>query len=138
MAFGLRSAPNIFNTIADFLAWVLLRSGIPYVLHYLDGFLIMAPLGLGLASSLRPQVEALLDYMGAPIAHHKTEGPSSVLTFLGIQIDTDLFQMSLPLDKVQRLRDLLFQWRHWRTCTKKELQVYLGHLSHAASVVRPG
>ena len=138
MPFGLRSAPKIFNAVADFLAWVLHHNGIPYVIHYLDDFLVIAPAGSGLACSMRPQVEAIFDYLGAAIAHHKTDGPSTVTTFLGIQIDTDLFQLSLPLEKVQRLRDLLSQWRKRRSCTKRELQVLLGHLSNAASVIRPG
>ena len=138
MPFGLRSAPKIFNAIADFLAWVLHRNGVPYIVHYLDDFLTMAPPESALASSMRPRVETTLDYVGAPIAHHKTEGPSSVLTFLGILIDTNSFQLSLPREKVQRLQDLLSQWRRRRACTKKELQVLLGHLSHAASVIRPG
>ena len=38
---GLRSAPKIFNAVADFLAWVLYCDGIPFVLHYLDDFLLL-------------------------------------------------------------------------------------------------
>ena len=138
LPFGLRSAPKIFNAVADFLAWVLYCDGIPFILHYLDDFLILGPPGSATASSMRPQAEATLTRIGAPIAHHKTEGPTTVLTFLGIQIDTDLFQLSLPADKVRRLQDLLSHWHGSKSCTKKELQSFLGHLSHAATVVRPG
>ena len=138
LPFGLRSAPKIFNAIADFLAWVLHRNGIQYILHYPDDFLILAPSEPGSALRTRLQVEAILDYVGAPIAHHKTEGPSTVLTFLGIQVDTSQFLLSLPVDKVYRLRDLLSHWQYRRSCTKRELQSFLGHLSHAATVIRPG
>ena len=96
MPFGLRSAPKIFNAVADFLAWVLYYNGIPYVIHYLDDFLVIAPSGSGLAHSMRPRVEVIFDYLNAAIAYHKSEGPSTVLTFLGILFDTDLFQLSLP------------------------------------------
>ena len=75
------------------------------------------------------------DYVGAPIAHHKTE---AVLTFLGIQVDTNLSQLSLPLEKVARLQEILSHWRGRKSCTKKDLQILLGHLSHAAIVFRPG
>ena len=70
MPFGLRSAPKIFDALADFLAWLLYHNRVPYIVHYLDDFLTMAPSGSGLASSMRPQVDTMLDYMGAPIAHH--------------------------------------------------------------------
>ena len=76
--------------------------------------------------------------MGIPIATHKTEGPSTKLTFLGIQIDTVAAQLSLPTDKVLRLRVLLNTWGSKKSCTRKELESFLGHLSHAATVIRPG
>ena len=138
LPFGLRSAPKIFNAIADVLAWILHQNGMPYVLHYLDDYLIMAPPGSDLALQMTSKVEAIFSHMGAPIAHHKTEGPSVVLTFLGIEIDTVRFQLSLPMEKVHRLRGLLAHWRHRRVCTKRELQSFLGHLSHAATVIQPG
>ena len=138
LPFGLRSAPKIFNAVADVLAWILHDNGLPYVLHYLDDFLLMAPAGSSLAVRMTSLVESIFGYVGAPIAHHKTEGPSTVLTFLGIEIDTVRFQLSLPLEKVRRLRELLAQWRHRHNCTKRELQSFLGHLSHAAIVIRPG
>ena len=71
-------------------------------------------------------------------AHHKTEGPETSLTFLGIEIDTIRLQLSLPMEKVQCLQDLLFRWRSRKAYTKKELESLLGHLCHAATVIRPG
>ena len=40
LPFGLRSAPKIFNSVADALAWIVLRAGVSKVLHYLDDFLV--------------------------------------------------------------------------------------------------
>ena len=76
--------------------------------------------------------------VGAPLAHHKTEGPSTLLTFLGIRIDTVSYQLSLPPEKLGRLQELLRLWGKKKCCTKRELESLLGHLSHAATVVRPG
>jgi hypothetical protein len=39
LPFGLRSAPIIFNSIADALAWAMKCRGIENVVHYLDDFL---------------------------------------------------------------------------------------------------
>ena len=38
LPFGLRSAPKIFNAVADALAWAMLQSGVNLTLHYLDDF----------------------------------------------------------------------------------------------------
>lgn len=44
LPFGLRSAPKIFNALADALNWHLLHQcGIHGVKHYLDDFIIVAP-----------------------------------------------------------------------------------------------
>ena len=52
--FGLRSAPKIFSTVADMLAWALHCSGIRHQIHYLDDFLFMG------APKSREGAEALL------------------------------------------------------------------------------
>ena len=41
LPFGLRSAPKIFNALADALEWVLRSAGIQHVFHYLDDFIIL-------------------------------------------------------------------------------------------------
>ena len=44
LPFGLRSAPYIFNSIADLVEWILINNHqIPDLLHYLDDFLPAAP-----------------------------------------------------------------------------------------------
>ena len=80
----------------------------------------------------------VLDHLGFAVATHKTEGPSHCITFLGIVIDTKAFELQLPADKVQQLQGLVKSWCTKRSCTKKELETLLGHLSHAAMVVHPG
>ena len=39
LPFGLRSAPKLFNTLANLLAWILQQQGVSPLLHYLDDFL---------------------------------------------------------------------------------------------------
>ena len=41
LPFGLRSAPKIFNSIADGLEWVMKARGVHNVFHYLDDYIIM-------------------------------------------------------------------------------------------------
>ena len=42
---GLRSAPKLFNVLADLLAWIMENSGVSYLIHYLDDYLTMGPPG---------------------------------------------------------------------------------------------
>ena len=41
LPFGLRSAPKLFNVMADLLEWILLSQRVTLLLHYLDDFLTM-------------------------------------------------------------------------------------------------
>ena len=138
LPFGLCSAPKIFNAFADFIAWVLHQHGIAHQLHYLDDFLFLgAPYSDEAAEALET-VSRVLRMLGIPVAVHKTEGPAPLLIFLGIVIDTRTFELRLPEIKLAHLQGLLHSWVTRRHCRKQELESLLGHLSHAATVVRHG
>ena len=47
-------------------------------------------------------------------------------------------QLRLPQDNILRLRDILEVWASKKSCTRKELESFVGHLSHAALVIHPG
>ena len=38
LPFGLRSAPKIFNAVADTVEWIVKEAGVSMVFHYLDDF----------------------------------------------------------------------------------------------------
>ena len=46
--------------------------------------------------------------------------------------------LRLPLEKLERLQALIREWAGKKSCTRRDLERFLGHLCHAASVVRPG
>ena len=136
LPFGLRSAPKIFTAVADMIAWAFHTAGIQDQIHYLDDFLFFSlP-----ASATNPlqSAMAMLEYLGVPVAREKVEGPACRVTFLGIVIDTVAFELRLPHTKIEKLQGLLEAWTGSKAHTRKELESLLGHLSHAASVVRPG
>lgn len=138
LPFGLRSAPKIFSAVADFLAWVLHCHGIAHQLHYLDDFLFLGAPYTDEAARALEIVSRVFRTVGVPIAVHKTEGPDTVLVFLGIMIDTLNFELRLPEEKLTRLKAQLESWCTKRYCHRNELESLLGHLSHAATVVRNG
>ena len=72
------------------------------------------------------------------MAAHKREGPTTCLTFLGIEVDTLNGQLRLPADKLARLTATVNEWGARRACTHRHLQSLIGLLNHACKVVRPG
>ena len=85
LPFGLRSAPLIFPAVA--IEWIIRQQGVRVMSHYVDDFIFGAPhsqecavaMGIGLRT---------LDILGAPVEPGKSEGPSTTLTVLGIEVDT--------------------------------------------------
>ena len=138
LPFGLRSAPKIFNAVADVLNWHLHQSGIPLIRHYLDDFIIVAPPHSSQCREALATLDRECRALGVPIADHKRDGPTTYLVFLGIEIDSEAGQLRLPADKLQRLQTLLRDWGDRRACSRKELESLVGLLNHACKVVRSG
>lgn len=134
LPFGLRSAPKIFSAVSDALAWVFGCFGLVSQVHYLDDFLFLEPAG---ASEVVPLVTSLCSTLGIPLATHKTDGPSTCIVFLGISIDSNLFEVRLP-EKLQLVYASIQAWSRRSACRRRELESFLGHLSHAATVIRQG
>ena len=138
LPFGLRSAPIIFSAVADGLAWALFQSGVDYSLHYLDDFFFCGPRDLTSCQGALSLAIPLCHRLGLPVAPEKIEGPATSLTFLGINLDSEVMSMSLPRERLASLRQRLSSWLNRRSASKHQLQELLGHLNHAAAVVRPG
>ena len=89
LPFGLCSAPKIFTAMADALSWVLECEGVSNMTHYLDDFLFWSDAdSLALAQALQVATDHCTS-LGFLLAPDKTEGPTTRLTFLGIQFDTN-------------------------------------------------
>ena len=138
LPFGLRSAPKIFNAVADALEWIARSRGVSSMFHYLDDFLVVgAPMSTECAEHLTILL-ATFKELGVPVAAEKLEGPATRLVFLGIEIDTEEMVVRLPLDKLLELKVLVGKWLSRKSCGRQELQSLAGKLQHASKVVRPG
>ena len=105
LPFSLRSAPKLYNAVADGLLWILASQDRVDAIHYLDDFLLFG------APESRQCDDALCRaHLGVPVAPGKTEGPSVMLVFLGIQLDTQSMTMSLSLPKLARLLQTIPSW----------------------------
>lgn len=138
LPFGLRSAPKVFSAVADGLEWILRNRGAQFIDHYLDDFITFGPAGSEVCARSLEIMIRTCEELGVPLALEKLEGPSTRLTFLGIELDTVSGVLRLPDDKLTRLREALVRWEVKKSCTKKELESLIGSLQHACKVVRPG
>ena len=138
LPFGLRSAPKIFNAVADALNWVIAQAGVRTSRHYLDDFIVVGPAGSAECQQALDILTRLCRYLGVPLASHKQVGPTSCLVFLGIEINSVTGQLRLPADKLTRLQTTLHEWGDRKACTRKELESLIGSLNHACKVVRSG
>ena len=107
LPFGLRSAPKIFSAVSDMITWAFYRFGIQHQAHYLDDFLFLEPPSTCGAASVIDVALRVLEYIGFPVSRNKYEGPATSITFLGVLIDMDAFELRLPAGKLQRIRSLL-------------------------------
>ncbi len=138
LPFGIRSAPKIFTAVADTLEWCLRQRGVAGVDHYLNDYIVIGPPNSSECRESLTTILSVCESLGVPIATEKLEGPTSCLTFLGIEIDTVAEVLWLPEDKLSRLHDKLQKWSRRRACQRRQLESLIGLLQHACRVVRPG
>ena len=107
LPFGLRSAPKIFNCIADALQWIAKERGVTWLEHFLDDFVTV---GAPRSSECKDNLQLLVStciILDIPLAVTKSEGPTTCLTFLVIEVDTEKMELRLPAEKLHRLQSLL-------------------------------
>jgi len=136
LPFSLRSAPKLFTAVADAVGWAPLDAGLPLQLHYLDDFLFFFPPGTPAPQAVLTHIQDILDTLGVPVAVNKIEGPATTITFLGMTVDTVRSELRFPQHKLKYIRGLVSGWRVRRSGTYHEFQSLIGHLAHAATVIR--
>ena len=139
LPFGLRSAPKIFTALSDALWWVFRNHGeVTESIHYLDDYLFVGAPASGECARALQSALRLCDQLGVPVAADKLSGPSTKLTFLGIELDTVRMELRLPSEKLERLKGVITEWQSRKVCSKRDLQSLIGQLQHACRVVRSG
>ena len=135
---GCASSCAIFQCFSTALKNVALEKVVKCRLcHILDDFLFISPSESGCREDLNGFLR-MSEHIGVPISEEKTEGPSQVLVFLGIEIDTVKGELRLPIGKVEECRSIVLESSRRSKLTLRELQRLIGKLSFACSVVVPG
>jgi len=89
LPFGLRSAPFIFNAIADMVEWILVHSyQITDLLHYRNDFITADPPESSKCAHNLSIAVSVCRHLGLPLHPGKCVGPSTELVVLGIELDS--------------------------------------------------
>lgn len=128
-----------FELFGSFLEWATrYETASSCITHYLDDFLFVAPGGTETCSFLLSSFKFLMSRFGVPLSQEKTEGPTTLLSFLGIEIDSVQMVFRLPEDKLRKLLDLVQGFCGVRKVTLRQMQSLLGSLVFACRIMPMG
>ena len=113
------------------------KYGLKYVLHILEDFFFAEPTRLQCLSSFSTLLRFFMSIPVSVVAS-KTLGPSQVLEFMRIELDSTRMKARLLQDKLQRTRDLFTSFKKRRSVCLVELQLLISTLQLACKVVVPG
>ncbi len=75
--------------------------------HYLDDFVTMGDPEGDECGRNADIMHGICEQLGMPVEPEKDEGPATVISFLGLELDSTAMEVRLPLDKLTNLRALL-------------------------------
>jgi len=139
LPFGARSAPQIFTRFADILEWIFIQHGpINNIQHSLDDFFVCGPPQSDYCQKSLDVAFSICEDLGVGIEHSKTDGPSTNIVFLGLILDTDNMQISIPEAKLIKIQLLIEQWITKQSGSKRSLLSLVGSLFYCSQVVING
>ena len=106
MCFGVRTGPYYFNLISNFIHETMSSDHGICMMNYLDNFLVIGKEPMS-CQDVQSAVIVFLRYLGFHISWKKIIPPSKTVQYLGIIIDSELMELRIPHDKLERLRLLL-------------------------------
>ncbi|XP_069109890.1 uncharacterized protein [Argopecten irradians] len=107
------------------------------MLHLLDDFLTIDNPSCD-SDRTMALITMIFNKLKIPLSPKKTMGPTCVIEYLGIILDSVKMEARLPSDKVDRITEFINTILHQKSCTRKELEKLLGHLNFAMRVILPG
>lgn len=135
---GLSYSCQLFEQLSTALHWIAdYKLSVSGCAHILDDFFFVAPDYQKALIDLNAFL-SLMSELNIPIKSSKTCLPSTVLSFVGIELDSISMEKRLPMDKVTKIKLLLAQFKSRKHVTLRDLQSLIGLLQFACSVVTPG
>lgn len=139
LPFGCSISCSTFDKFSTFLEFaVRRRSAVGKLLHYLDDFLFGGPKGTNDCKIIMGHFEICMAELGVPIAREKTVGPTTVICFLGLELDTLKMEVRIPIGKVHEIVQKIQVILQKEKVTLKAMQSLIGVLQFACRAIRPG
>ena len=134
MPFGARASSGHMQRVADAIVATLAARGI--VAHmYLDDLVVVA----GSEQQAWEQYDiarSLLEELGLPEAHDKSQPPATRIKWLGIHVDSVHGTLSIPNDKLDEVIAIVRSYTTKRSLSRKQLQSVIGKIMHIAKCIR--
>lgn len=136
---GLSYSCNLFEKFSSALQWILERKfDVQFCVHILDDFLFLGPRRSAACYNSLLSFYTLANEVNFPIKEEKTVYPTTLINFMGFELDSLQMEIRLPPDKLDKLRSELNRFKTKRKATLQELQSLIGLLNFACYVVPPG
>ena len=136
LSFGASLSPGIFHRLSQAVCRIMGKRGAKCS-GYLDDFWVTAGTYAECNRILHSLLQ-LLRKLGFAISYKKVEGPAQCITFLGININSKLMDISLPQHKIMEYKELLRSFIDRPRASRRQLETLAGKLAWAANVVNGG
>ena len=133
--FGSKASASHMQRVADAIVGILTARGI-YAKMYLDDIIIVSP-NQQKANIDFQEARDLLMELGLPEATDKAQPPATAVTWLGIVLDTQSMTLSIPDEKLKKVKNKINIISQRRSVSKKKYQSLLGALLHVAKCIAP-
>ena len=132
--FGFSQGASAFQMATDAVTF-LMASRHYWVMNYLDDII-----GASLpdaASDAFITLTNLLEALGLPVNPKKVAAPTHKITCLGIDVYAREGTLSVPDEKLRKIKKLCLAWQSKNQATRNQLQSLIGHLMHIHKCIRP-
>lgn len=138
LPFGAAVSCQTFEKFSTFLEAVVsgkMPSG--RLLHYLDDFL-GGDKTYATCARIMSIFSNTMSELCVPLAEEKTEGPTEVIIFLGLELDSNKMEVRIPLAKISEIVVKINNLLQKSKATLKELQSLIGSLNFCCRAIPLG
>ena len=138
LPFGCSISPSLFENFSTFLEFCVktkMKSG--HLIHYLDDFL-GGEKTYKSCKELMVLFKSIMDNLGVPLADEKTAGPTQIIIFLGLELDSIKMEVRIPLDKITEVvQKIEFVLSQKKVCLRV-IQSLIGSLNFCCRAIPIG
>ena len=139
LPFGCSISCALFEKFATFLEYLvrqLVTAG--HLEHYLDDYLGGGTANNNECKAIIEAFHSQCNILGVPLAKDKCLGPVTQLVFLGLELDSVMMQVRVPMDKVNDICAMIKEVLRHARMQLRTLQSLIGSLNFMCRAISPG